>query len=720
MSSNDSPLESIVVGAVYSTLHEEFESEEGYSAEVDRDVALMAAAGINHVMIFPMGQWNPETEGLEWKRTDYLVDRIHRFGMRFVPLLLKEEQSFTHLPIWRIAKAPGMREERDRDNGARNNLDNVDFADPRVYPLVEAYLRAVVERYGGHPALSFYNIWNEPHYSSRAPHVVERFRAWLRVRYGSLSSLGRSWGIDYSEWGEVSPFLVSDWRSSMPVIDWALFRNELIGELLGALAEGLGSRGDDHPINANPVGSHWADFGRLEGFSVDAWPIVAHEQIAGISYYPDAWERAHGASPCPPWVHHLVFTSVRSAAGEKPYILTELSTNAQSGLSTNGYLAREQVEPLAWTALANDCKGMIYWKWRPFMRGRQSLGRGLVRADGSLAPRGEAVRRLGQLMKEHGVVLREARLEKPKAAILVDMVGLLKNLEQDPDPATTTFMYESVAGVFKALDEESITVDLLRMDRGLSIADLAAYRFLFLPFQIVVRRELAQLLDGFVREGGWLVADARSATIDEYDHAYRVSPGGGLDLLFGAVRRDWTAARDWYPVQVRTSSRRTSYRFEGRFFREELEPSSGTEVIGRFADDGAPAITENRVGRGTAVLSAVPLGASYYGRPGNRAKRIILRCAQEAGAAPTARIVGRSSAGLALRVHTLEAARVVYLVNSGDREARGRLEVTVDGPRAASALNLITGRRVPLTAHGSRVALTASVPARAAMVLLIE
>jgi len=36
----------------------------------------------------------------------------------------------------------------------------------------------------------------------------------------------------------------------------------------------------------------------------------------------------------------------------------------------------------------------------------------------------------------------------------MDMVGLLKTLEQTNEPATTKFMYESNAGLFKALSEE--------------------------------------------------------------------------------------------------------------------------------------------------------------------------------------------------------------------------------------------------------------------------
>ena len=83
---------------------------------------------------------------------------------------------------------------------------------------------------------------------------------------------------------------------------------------------------------------------------------------------------------------------------------------------------------------------MIYWKWEPFMRGRQSLGRGLCNVAGELAPRGEAVKELGSVVEQYGKVLFEAHLKKPQAAILMDMVGLLKTLEQSAEAATNKFI----------------------------------------------------------------------------------------------------------------------------------------------------------------------------------------------------------------------------------------------------------------------------------------
>ena len=711
---------SIVLGTVYSLFNEQFPTNQDYFREVDRDVALMKETNINQVMIFPMGEWNPETRKLDWTRTDFLVKKIEEAHMKFVPLLLKEEQCYDYFPIWEFREIPGMWKEYNRDNGSLDNRDNVDFDDPRVYPLVQSYFKAVIERYGKNPALSFYNIWNEPHYYSASPRVVLKFRDWLKKKYGSLAALRKSWGIEYSSWDQVSPFLTEDWRSSMPGIDWTLFRNYLNGALLEKLTKTLRKYDTVHPVDANPVGTNWANFSNFGNYNVDMWDVVPHEEIAGMSYYPDAWEREHGLAPTPYWLHNLAFNTIRSAAGTKPYILTELYTNAQNGLALNGYLTKSSVRLLAWTALANDCKGMIYWKWLPFMRGRQSLGRGLCRVDGTLARRGEAVKELGNVIKKYGPALYKARLVKPEVGIMVDVVGLIKTLEQTTEMATNKFMYESNAGLFKALYESDITSDMLRMDRRLTLSDLEHYRILFLPFQVVMRPKVAEILKEYVRQGGWLVADARTATINQLDFAYRTEPGAGLDTLFGVTSPDWIGAKRYFRVRVHGMTGEKPFTFEGKYFKEELVPWKGAKVIGVYSDDGEPALIANRYGKGVAVMSGVPLGASYFDRPDNPVRRLIVGLVKEAGVNPDAEFKSRSHAFVNLRVHEVAGMRIVYIINSQNESKAGTLEVKVGRLKVRSMKDIISGKKYAFKQAGETVTSSLRVGPDQVMVFFME
>lgn len=712
--------EKIFVGTVYNIFHEEYATDQQFFDQVDKDIASMRAANIDHVMIFPMSQWDPESKQLLWKRTDYLVKKIETAGLKFIPLMLKEEQCRHYFPIWKFKEIDGMWEQYNQKNGRRNNRDDIDFADPKVYPLVEEYFRAVITRYGKSPALSFYNIWNEPHYSSDADHVLERYRTWLKKKYGSLARLRTAWGDDYTDWSQVSPFLNENWYSSMPQIDWIMFRNELNGMLLGELITTLRKYDSTHAVNANPVGTPFTNFGDFGHYNTDNWAFTQYNDVNGISYYPDSWEREQNGEQCPFWMHNFTFNTIRCASGNRNYILTEVFTNTQNGLALNGYLTQKDVSLLAWTAVANDCKGLIYWKWEPFMRGRQSLGRGLCKTDGELAPRGEAVKELGSIMQQYGKILCHAQLKKPQVAVLVDIVGLIKTLEQSTERSTVKFMYESIAGTFKALYEGNITVDILRMDREINLEVLKSYKILFLPFQIVMRQEIADVLKEYVKLGGWVVADARTATVNEFDFVYRINPGAGLDKLFGARRIDWVGQKNYWTVMINEHGWDSSYAVEGKYFRDQLHIIDRTDVLGIFAENGDPAIIKHPFGKGVAILSGIPLGASYYGKPENPVNKLLQSFTKDAGVLADVRFISRDGSFLDLKVHIAGNTKIVYAINPEDHSKLGVIEVSAGSHKTKSVKNIVSNQSMQFEQNGGVLSIPVTIDKQTAQVMLIE
>jgi beta-galactosidase GanA len=506
----------------------------------------------------------------------------------------------------------------------------------------------------------------------------------------------------------------------MPQIDWIQFRNELNGLLLGELITTLRKYDTTHAVNANPVSTPFTNFGNFGYYNTDNWVFTPYNDLNGISYYPDGWEREQNGEACPFWMHNYTFNTIRCASGEKNYILTELFTNTQNGLALNGYLTKKDISLLAWTALSNDCKGMIYWKWEPFMRGRQSLGRGLCTTDGKLAPRGEAVKELGKIIQQYGKTIFQAKLKKPQAAILVDIVGLIKTLEQSTEKTTSKFMYESIAGTFKALYENNITVDILRMDRVINLDILKPYKILFLPFQIVMRQEVADVLKEYVRLGGWIVADARTATLNELDFVYRINPGAGLDTLFGAVRTDWVGQKDYWKVVINENRSDPSYTVDGKYFRDQFYIIDKADVLGTFEEDGTPAIIKHRLGKGAAILSAIPLGGSYYGTPDNPVNKLLYTFLKEAGVRTEARFISKDKSVLDLKVHGGEKNKIIYAINTEDHSKSGVIELSAEFHRTKSVKNIITNENMKFTQDTGILSIPVTIDKQSAQVFLME
>jgi Beta-galactosidase len=419
-------------------------------------------------------------------------------------------------------------------------------------------------------------------------------------------------------------------------------------------------------------------------------------------------------------MHNYTFNTIRCASGNKNYILTEVFTNTQNGLALNGYLTKKDISLLTWTALSNDCKGLIYWKWEPFMRGRQSLGRGLCTTDGKLAPRGEAVKEFGSIIHQYGKVLFQAHIKKPQVAVLVDMVGLIKTLEQSTERSTTKFMYESIAGTYKAFYEDNITVDILRMDREINLEVLKSYKILFLPFQIVMRREIADMLKEYVKQGGWVVADARTATVNELDFAYRINPGAGLDTLFGAERTDWVGQKTYWSVLINKNDGDSSYTIDGKYFRDQLHITGKTDVLGTFVEDGTPAVIKHQFGKGIAILSAIPLGASYYGKPENPVNKLLLSFVKDAGALSDARFLSKDESFLDLKVHSAGNTKIVYAINSENHPKAGVIEISAGSHKMKNVKNIIMNESMQFEQHGGILSIPMTIDKQTAQVILIQ
>lgn len=711
----------IIFGTVYNLFHEEYNEDEDYRRAVHEDITAIKEANLNTVLIFPMSEWNTDTKELKWDRTDFLVEEIEDAGLDFVPTIFKQQQCSHYFPIWKFDEFPEIKAKHLNSGSGRFD---VDFMEPEVYPILEDYFREVVQRYSSSPNLSFYNIWNEPHYESHSDLAMENFRKWLKIKYVSLDAISAAWSESYSDWSQVNHRLADGWGSSMSSIDYTLFRYEYTADILKKLVTTLRKYDSIHPANANPVNTPLAFFSDDNEWQNDNFEMAEGSDIHGISYYPDLWERVYD-KPYPDWLYNFAYNTFRCAAGEKPYILTELVSGPQNGLALNAFYSYEDMEKLTWAAFANGCKGILYWKWKPFMRGSQSLGRGLLTIDGELADRGQAVKDIGKVLEKYGEEIYASKKVPAETAILLDMTGLQKTQKQREESTTTFFMNESLYGTYKSLFDKNIGVDLVRSDRALTSSQLAQYKVIFLPFQVVMREPVAALLRQYVQNGGTLVADARTATINEIDFGYMESPGAGLSKVFGVRRTDFYGEITEYQLELvenhHFSILSQGMKYSGKYFREKWELDRNTEILARFSDSEEPALTVNAFGRGFAYLSAVPLGGSYYDNDLNQVYQIIQAIATKAGAIPeVVTSTGMASEDLSLFKYTHENLVIIYALNYSDKHLLGEISIETGKATIIEVKNILSEKKLDFRQDGNELRIELDVPPQKVAVLKVE
>ena len=249
---------------------------------------------------------------------------------------------------------------------------------------------------------------------------------------------------------------------------------------------------------------------------------------------------------------------------------------------------------------------------------------------------------------------------------------------------------------------------------------LSLIEYFFFRFKLSVRQEIADVLKEYVKQGGCIVADARTATVNELDFAYKISPGAGLDALFGTVRTDWIGQKNAWSVKINKQGINPSGTIEGKYFRDHLRITDKTDVIGTFADDGSPAVIKHQFGKGTAILSAVPLGGSYYGKPENPVNKLLWSFMKNAGVRIEAHFTSKDKSVLDLKIHDGDKNKIVYAINTEDHSKSGIIEIYLGSYIIKSVKSILTEKSMPFKQKGVILSIPVSIEKQSAQVFLIE
>jgi len=714
--------QTIIFGTVYDVFHERYDTDKEYQEIVTRDIKLIKSTGINTVLPFPLGQWDVHTKKQKWERSDFLINSIEKNNLMFMTMLIKSQHN-TYFPAFQQAKVENILQENPNPS---QNYDDIKFNRPEVQNALDDYFRAIIERYGNSPSLVGHNLWNEPHFESMDEITIPAYQHWLKGKYGTIDKLNKSWAFSYSDWSEISPLAHNTWPSSMSLIDWDMFRFAYQGQLVKWAANTLHKYDNKHFLFASPVLHQFTSYAKINWF-VDAKEIIPFTNAHAFSFYPDLYYDKKKDKPMGFWKYNAVFTSNRCDAGSKPYFLNEAQTNSRHGFGLSEFMNYDKLTMMTWLAFAENAKGIVYWQWQPFMRGQQIFGRGLTQTNGKLAKRAKAVKDIGAVIKKHGELLYKAQMLKPKAAILMSMTGMMKTMEmltKSDVKGASYFMHQSYEGTYKALWEKNIPVDVVRTDKEVTLESISGYKILYMPFQIMVSPQIAKVLKQYVANGGWLVADAKTAILDELDFGYGINPGAGLDKIFGAYREDFFNKDGNYKIKISSNdfldkSEFENESFKGMFYKDFLTTYKGTKTIATFIEDNMPALTVNEYGKGKAILSAVPLGGSYLNSLKSCGK-IIIDLALKAEADFNISL-SKNDTQVSVKLHQLNNNLIIYLVNTSKEDFKGTVSFqNIFSKKYSDAKDIIIEKKVSMKADSQNIKLDVNIASHRAKIILIE
>ncbi|MFJ3984242.1 beta-galactosidase [Streptomyces fungicidicus] len=589
------------------------------------DVRLMKEAGVNSVTlgVFSWSKLEPRPGERNFGWLDRLMDLMHGNGIGVVLATPTASP-----PPWMGHLHPDTL-PRDADGrtewwGGRQHFSHSSATYRRYAAALTEDLAA---RYAGHPALTLWHINNEYCTYDWGDEAADRFRTWLRHRYGSLDALNTAWGTafwsqGYGDWAEVLPPRHAHYlKNPTQVLDFKRFTSDMLLECYTAERDIVRRHTPHLPVTTNfmPL---WA--------GQDAWRWSEEEDVVSVDLYPDPRD------PDGPGAGALVQDMTRSQA-RGPWMLMEQAAGPVNWRRVNHPKPRGLNRLWSLQAVARGADAVCYFQWRQSRQGAEKFHSGMV---GHAGERG----RTYQEIKELGADLARIAPHVVGGPVTAD-VAVLHDWhswwagDQEARPSREVDYPEVLGAWHRALWGAGLTTDFAHPGH-----DLTGYRLVVVPQLYLLTDRAVDNLLGYVRGGGTLVCGFLTGVADQDD---RIRPGGmdaRLRELFG-IR----TLHEWWPLEPGETAE-CGGGLRGTLWSEELEPDGTADETVPYRGgelDGLPAVL--RKGRAWYVSTL----------PEPEALRALLgRAAAGAGVRPVLD-------GLPDGVEAVRRGELLFLLNHG-------------------------------------------------------
>jgi beta-galactosidase len=596
---------------------------------------------------------------------------------------------------------------------------------------IVSFLEALSHEANKSPALYGWDVWSEPHVINWAdfPYLTNaefcyckysqmRFREWLKAKYKTLDALNAVWYRKFESWDQVEPPRYSTILSYTDYIDWRTFIDDKLAGDLKTRVDAVRTADKTHPITshaANPA----LFTSPTDGYGEpDDWKMAGAADAFGTSLYPKHSESVHM------WTPLMVSASVdfsRSAGRSlgKGFWIGEL----QAGQGATGMRIADPVNSLdeqfwIWQVVSHGASEFAVYAWYPMSSGFESNGYGLINLDGSITDRARAAGKTASIVAHHASELLNSQPAPAQVAILFNRLSYMVGGSQESLSKLGNAERDSLLGLYKAFTETHIPIDFIHPQDVVNDR-LGQYKIVFLPYPVMLSKDVGEGIARYVQNGGTAVAEARLAWNDERGFASDVIPGFGLEKVFGAKEKVIRPAEK--PEILISSSLpglAAQTEIPGEAFEESLEPLQGSRVLAKFKD-GSAAIVENLSGKGKAILIGSFVALAYEKEHSESSKQLMLSLAKAAGVSPDVDVSGPGTSQVEIRRMVSDRVQMVFAFNESQNPADATLTLSVPW-KPRHARDWTNNSDITIQTQGDKVILRKNIPPGEEWVVALE
>ena len=639
----------------------------------DMRIGKLAHCNAMSVGIFSWTNLEPEEGVFTFAWLDELMDMLAANGMKAILATPSGAR-----PAWMSQKYPEvLRVRADRGRNLHGERHNHCMSSPVYREKVRILNTKLAERYAGHPALAMWHVSNEYSGECHCPLCQEKFRAFLRAKYGTLDALNRAywtafWSHTYTDWAQLEPpSPIGETGVHGLVLDWLRFTTEQTVDFYLQEIAPLKAITPDIPCTANLMGTFpGIDYFRL----AEVLDVVSWDNYPQWRNGPeDAQVAAFSA-----FSHDVM----RGCGAQKPWLLMESSPSATNWRPV-AKLHRPGVHLLSsMQAVAHGSDSVLYFQFRKGRGACEKFHGAVIDHVGHEHTRVfEDVQEVGRALTRLDDVVG-TRVES-RVALMFDTQNRWA-IEQCKGMLNEGKGYlDTAVAHYTAFWKRGVPVDIVN-----ETADISTYDVLVAPMLYMLRPGVAERIDAFVQGGGTLVTTYATGYVDENDLCFLGGFPGPLQDTLGIWCEEIDALYPGDENAVLWNGQ--SYRASGLC---ELIHARGAQVLATYEQDfyaGRPALTLHRRGQGSAYYMAARCEQTFL----DDFYESLLQGLDIPGVLP-----GTLPQGVSACARTDGEEEFVFLMNFLGKDVR------VDAGRGG--VDMLTGDvlsgRVTLPGHGLRV-----------------
>lgn len=618
-----------------------------------KDMELARKAGINtlSVGIFSWSMLEPREGEYHFEWLDEVMDMLSENGIRAVLATPSGAR-----PPWMAEKYPEvLRVDEYRRRQLFGNRHNHCLTSPVYREKVRQINTLLAQRYKDHPALGMWHISNELGGECHCPLCQERFRGWLKDRYGDIDTLNDKWwntfwSHRYSTFDQVeSPSPMGESSSHGLKLAWRRFTSDQFCDWYKWETEPLRRITPEVPCTTNLMeifyDINYFDLGKLlDRASWDNYPRWKND------------ERDFGVAAYTAFNHDLM----RGVGGGKPFMMMESSPSAVNWQDVNRLRSPGLTMLQGMQAIAHGSDTVQYFQFR---KGRGSC----EKFHGAVVSHDERednrvyreVCRVGDRLKKLGFALGSGAENQAAVVFDWDNRWILHDAQFGLNPDKG---YENtVIAHHAAMIRNGVGVDVIDQQ-----CDLTVYKLVSGPMTYMLKPGFAKKVRTFVENGGVYVSTYCSGWVDEEDLCFMGGfPGPIKDVL--GIWDEETDALDETQHNHFTWQDKT---YETKDFCALIHPE-GAKTMVAYQDAfyaGYPALTENTFGKGKAFYIAARTGEDFL-------EDFYAYAVKEAGITP---LIPDLPKGVLCTERIGDAGRLLFVMNTVPRENTVRLPQCTD------------------------------------------